>query len=59
MSTLSTDELQSLRILATPDAFDPVPRNHLEKLSRLDLIEPCPKGVCLTGRGREILVKRK
>ena len=56
---LSDDELASLKLLAQPNAFDPVSRTHLEKLSRLDLIEPCPTGVCLTGRGREILVKRK
>lgn len=56
---LHTAELQTLEIIAKRDQSVAPSRSHLEKLARLDLIEPCPEGVCLTGTGREILVKRK
>lgn len=56
---LSSDELNSLRVLATPESYDPVPRVHLERLSRLDLIEPGVSGVCVSPKGRQILVKAK
>jgi hypothetical protein len=55
---LSTAELHTLEILNDRDRFEPVCRTHLEKLSRLDLIEPCPEGVCVSDRGREILESR-
>ncbi len=56
---LSTDELQTLAALSARDRAADIPRLHLEKLSRLDLIEPCSSGICLTGVGKEILVKVK
>lgn len=59
MPALSSDELNSLRVVATPGSYDPLPRTHLEKLSRLDLIEPCDAGVCLSRKGQQILVKTK
>lgn len=55
---LSTAELHTLEILSDRDRCDRVSRTHLEKLSRLDLIEPCPEGVCLSTKGREILESR-
>jgi hypothetical protein len=57
---LSTAELQTLEAISDKDAADRhIPRGHLEKLSRLDLIEPCSEGICLTGVGKKILVKLK
>ena len=56
---IEAQELQTLKIIAARDHTGDVPRTHLEKLSRLDLIEPCAEGVCLTTQGRKILVKRK
>ena len=56
---LSTDEIRTLQALSARDAEGSVPRAHLEKLSRLDLIEPCAEGICVTGVGRRILVKTK
>jgi len=52
---LSTAELTTLEILSNPERCEPVSRSHLEKLSRLDLIEPCAGGVCLSSKGQEIL----
>lgn len=57
--TLNTQELATLKIIASNDRESDVPRVHLEKLSRLDLIEPCEQGVCLTTHGKQTLVKRK
>ena len=56
---LSTSELQTLEAISAKDCADHIPRGHLEKLSRLDLIEPCSEGICLTGVGKKILVKLK
>jgi hypothetical protein len=56
---LSTDELQTLESLSIRDVAGDIPRAHLEKLSRLDLIEPCSEGICLTGVGKKILVRTK
>ena len=57
---LSTAELQTLEAISDKDsAGHHIPRGHLEKLSRLDLIEPCSEGICLTGVGKKILVKLK
>jgi hypothetical protein len=55
MSALSTSELKTLEAVADPAFTDGISRSHLEKLSRLDLIEPCPQGVCMTLKGKEIL----
>jgi hypothetical protein len=55
---LSTAELNTLEILSDRENCDKISRTHLEKLSRLDLIEPCPEGVCISARGREILESR-
>jgi hypothetical protein len=56
---LSTAELQTLAAISTRDHDSDIKRGHLEKLSRLDLIEPCAEGICLTGVGKKILVKLK
>jgi hypothetical protein len=53
--TLSTAERKTLETIADRDRTDSVKRGHLEKLSRLDLIEPCAEGVCLSARGKKIL----
>jgi hypothetical protein len=55
---LSTAELTTLEILSDRDRCERVSRTHLEKLSRLDLIEPCPEGVCLSSKGKQILGSR-
>ncbi len=52
---LSTAELTTLEILSNPERCEPVSRSHLEKLSRLDLIEPCAGGVCLSPKGQVLL----
>jgi len=54
---LNTAELQTLRAVNDPDCVERVSRTHLEKLARLDLIEPCPAGVCVSPKGRQILGK--
>ena len=59
MTALNTAELETLEIIANRDQGVAPSRSHLEKLSRLDLIEPCAEGVCLTPSGQRILVKRK
>ena len=59
MYALSTAELNTLQVVANPDSCDAMPRSHLEKLSRLELIEPSPRGVTLSQRGKEILVRVK
>ena len=56
---LSTAELQTLETLARKDYERDVPRLHLEKLSRLDLIEPVGCSVTLSLKGKEILFKGK
>lgn len=54
---LSTAELQTLRAVNDRDSCERVSRTHLEKLARLDLIEPCAEGVCVTGAGQKFLRK--
>lgn len=56
---LSAAELQTLEAISTRDHESDIKRSHLERLSRLDLIEPCSEGICLTGVGKKILVKLK
>lgn len=56
---LSTAELKTLETISKKDCGDSISRSHLEKLSRLDLIEPCADGICLTGVGKKILVRTK
>jgi hypothetical protein len=59
VSILSRDEIVTLQAIANPaNTFAP-PRLHLEKLSRLDLIEPCGTGVRLSIRGQAILINNK
>lgn len=55
---LNAAEIKSLHIIADPTASDTPPRVHMEKLSRLDLIEPCPQGVCVSPRGQQVLKSR-
>lgn len=57
--TLSQAELHTLAVIANPDCCDAMPRGHLEKLSRLDLIEPAAAGLRLSPRGRQILIRNK
>jgi hypothetical protein len=52
---LSSSELQTLEVLSSNDRADPIPRGHLEKLLRLDLIEPTGCRVSLSLKGKEIL----
>lgn len=52
---LNASEIKSLHIIADPEAQDTPPRVHMEKLSRLNLIEPCSQGVCLSPRGQQVL----
>lgn len=59
MYALSSAELNTLQVVGNPDSCEAMPRTHLEKLARLDLIEPCPAGVCLSNKGKEILVRTK
>lgn len=58
-SNLKTEEIETLETIARGDITVTPPRSHLEKLSRLDLIEPCAEGVCMTSLGAQVLVKRK
>ncbi|MDD9900585.1 MAG: hypothetical protein OXT65_06365 [Alphaproteobacteria bacterium] len=55
---LSPAELHTLEVIADRGCTESVKRGHLEKLSRLELIEPCPEGVCMTGKGQSILVEK-
>lgn len=59
MTSLSAAEMNTLEILNNPERAEAPSRSHLEKLSRLDLIEPCPEGVCMTPKGQAILVSKK
>lgn len=54
---LSTSELQTLKAVNDRESCEPVSRRHLEKLSRLDLIEPCDEGLCLSSKGQQVLGK--
>ena len=56
---LSTAELQTLEVISSKDRADYIPRGHLEKLSRLDLIEPAGCNVALSLKGKEILFRKK
>ena len=55
MPVITAAERQTLEILADPRRTENVRRGHLEKFSRLELIEPCPEGVCMTLAGKRIL----
>jgi hypothetical protein len=57
MYTLSASELKTLSVIADPNCCDAMPRVHLEKLSRLELIEPATCGLTLSKRGKEILFR--
>ena len=50
-------EIQALKTVVNGD--ETLSRLELERLSRLDLIEPCDAGVCLSVRGKEIVLKTK
>ena len=56
---LSTAELQTLESLSSNNCADNISRGHLEKLSRLDLIEPMGCNVAVSIKGKEILFKGK
>jgi hypothetical protein len=55
MYTLTSSELNTLHVIADPNSCDAMPRAHLEKFSRLALIEPASCGVALSPLGREML----
>ncbi|MDY0009671.1 MAG: hypothetical protein RBS08_08190 [Bdellovibrionales bacterium] len=59
MHVLTSAEMQTLTTVANPESCDALPRNHLEKLYRLDLIEPGNCGPALSNKGRDILFRRK
>jgi hypothetical protein len=59
MYALSASELKTLSVIANPECCDAMPRLHLEKLYRLDLIEPASFGPALSPTGREILKRRR
>jgi hypothetical protein len=52
---LSTSEIKTLETISNPASVDSVPRGHLERLSRLDLIEPSQDGVSLSSKGKQVL----
>ncbi len=56
---VTAKEIKALKTVANPANGEVLSRYELEKLSRLDLIEPCAAGVCLSVRGKEIVSKRK
>lgn len=59
MQNLSTAELKTLSLIDNPESCDAISRGHLEKLYRLDLIEPGRCGPALSSKGKEILFSRK
>jgi hypothetical protein len=59
MHALTSAEINTLEILGNPECCEAVPRTHLEKLYRLDLIEPAAAGPALSRKGRDILVNLK
>jgi hypothetical protein len=59
MQVLSSAELNTLATIGNPESCDAMPRGHLEKLYRLDLIEPGRCGPALSSKGKEILFSRK
>ena len=54
---LSTSEIETLKVIYNDNKEDYIPRIHLEKLSRLDLIEPVGCNVKLSFKGQELLFK--
>ena len=59
MPMITAAEFSTLGAIAGREALSGVPRSHLEKFARLDLIEPCPQGVCMTLKGQRILSDNK
>ncbi len=59
MYALSSAELKTLAVVADPECCDNMPRIHLEKLYRLDLIEPAACGPALSRRGQEVLQRTR
>ncbi len=59
MYALSASELKTLAVVADPSCCDAMPRVHLEKFYRLDLIEPAVFGPALSPRGKEILLRNR
>ncbi|HEX2751865.1 MAG TPA: hypothetical protein VHP34_01915 [Alphaproteobacteria bacterium] len=59
MQILSTAELNTLASINNPESGDAISRGHLEKLYRLDLIEPGRCGPALSSKGKEILFSGK
>ncbi len=55
--TLSTIELNTLALVANPNATESPCRTALEKLSRLDLIVPCNDSIGLSEKGQKFLTK--
>ena len=56
---LTTAERKTLETIARKDTSIGIPRPHLEKLSRLDLIEPAGCNVTLSLKGKRILFSNK
>ena len=56
---LSISELETLENIAQDNKEISIPRIHLEKLSRLDLIEPVGCSVKLSLKGEEYLFNSK
>ncbi len=56
--TLTSSEIHTLGVIADPNSCDAMPHAHLEKLSRLALIEAGKCGVALSSLGREILTRQ-
>ncbi len=59
MLSLSAAELKTLAVVADPECCDNMPRIHLEKFYRLNLIEPAATGPALSRRGQEILLRTR
>lgn len=59
MYALSSSELKTLAVVADPECCDAMPRIHLEKFYRLNLIEPAASGPALSRRGQEILLQSR
>jgi hypothetical protein len=58
MYALSTAELNTLELIGNKDQSSAFSRLHLEKLFRLDLIEPGRSGPDLSSKGRDVLGSR-
>jgi hypothetical protein len=53
--TLTAPERHALEAVTTPAYTGCISRTHLEKLLRLDLVEPGESGMCMTLKGKTVL----